>query len=113
MVSVVAGLAGAAGVAAGAGAGVAAVVLAGVAAAGVSSHVATPLWPRQAPRCEVPLNVVPSLHVAIGVPPVSADAGVAVFVAGAGFAALAVDAAGAAGVAGVAADLSSHVCTPL
>ena len=34
----------------------------------VSSHVSTPLWPLQAPRCEVPLNVVPSLHLAIGVP---------------------------------------------
>jgi hypothetical protein len=37
-------------------------------AAGSSSHVSTPLWPRHAPRCDVPLNVVPSLHLAIGVP---------------------------------------------
>jgi hypothetical protein len=61
----------------------------------------------------VPLNVVPSLHVAIGVPPASAAAGVEVLVAAVVFDVLLVDAAGAAGVAGVAAaDLSSHVFTP-
>jgi len=60
-------LAGAAG-----GGAFAAVDVVGVAAAppaaGVSSQVSTPLWPLHAPRCEVPLNVVPSLHLAIGVP---------------------------------------------
>jgi hypothetical protein len=60
----------------------------------------------------VPLNVVPSVHVAMGVPPAAAagsDVLAAVaFVLGAAGVAL------AAGVAGAAADvLSSHVSTPL